>query len=1297
MKSNHYYSKALSYLLIAAFVFIGSSLTIKQKHIFASSEVNHCAIDTSSWDTFSNTGGTLASGNYVLESNIELLDNITITTGTVNIDLNGYILKGHQGSNKSIFTVTGGTLNIYDCPTEQRIHSYKIKEVYPTINQDIYANNPSYSNKLFQRYYDFDEIGDGVIIGGIITGGHKFSNASNLASNFSYKGGGSAILIGGTDATVNFYGGSISGNSVTALSQWGSKRERSGTVGIFDGGTFNFYKGQIIGNSSRNNGAGIYLFGASSLPARANLYGGVITDNYVFDSAYNFSNQSSLSVGGAGLSTDNIGNEASIISIKGALNITNNKHFQFTQNNYISTNMSYSTEAVNSFKVLDKLYIEQNGETIYANIGLWGGAGTQLTTNYTVSGNTHADVNKIFFADNPTQAVAYNTLNGEIKYVTANLHTLTYHANNGTSMSSTVSVVDKIVIAQSMFSNPGKRFLNWNTSPDGSGTTYVPQDVINISSNQSLYAIWESETYRIDYWLNGGSFSSLVDLSYTFGEAKTLPTPTWSGKTFEGWYDNPLFDGIAVTEILSTDLGNQTYYAKWSGVDAYTITSTAGANGSITPLGSIIYEGISQAYLIEPMNGYKIATFTVDGIDKKADINNHVYVVYGINANTHIHVTFEKIVASDLTIYATSGANGTITPSGFSVINETNEITVEMIPNPGYRISDVIVNGISMGPLSHYTFNNVTTSQSIHVEFMKLSSTTIFALNLNYNDGTYQGAYLIAPSYIEGISMTLPVQVDMYKLGYNFTGWYDNPEFDGVSFKEISPTESGDKSYWAKWTLASYTITFDSNGGTYVQAIESNYNESVLAPVNPTKLGHTFVGWYSDMNLTESYVFTTMQAESITVYAKWSVNTYTISFDSNGGTVIADISEVYGTEILALSAPTKLGYTFTGWNQAMPTNMPAENITLTAQWQINMYTITFDSNEGTAVQAIESNYNEDVVAPVNPTKVGHTFIGWYSDINLTESYVFTTMPSESITLYAKWSVNTYTISFDSNGGTAIADISEVYRTEIQAPNTPTKLGYTFTGWDQAMPTNMPAENMTLIAQWQINTYTITFDTNGGTVIADISEVYGTEIQAPTAPTKLGYTFIGWDQVIPTNMPVENMTLTAQWQINTYTITFDTNGGSSIDSISLDYNMPISAVISPNKTGYTFTGWDQLMPTNMPAENMTLIAQWTVNSYTITFDSNGGSAVANITEAYETEIIAPANPSRVGYTFTGWDQAMPTNMPAENMTLIAQWAVNSYTITFDSNGGSAVADIIAAYGTEIQAQAAPTKIGYTFTR
>ena len=186
---------------------------------------------------------------------------------------------------------------------------------------------------------------------------------------------------------------------------------------------------------------------------------------------------------------------------------------------------------------------------------------------------------------------------------------------------------------------------------------------------------------------------------------------------------------------------------------------------------------------------------------------------------------------------------------------------------------------------------------------------------------------------------------------------------------------------------------------------------------------------------------------------------------------------------------------------------------------------------GSAVTDMKPHNNILTLRGALFTRTGYTQVGWATVDGGEKVYdlkdIYT--KNEALTLYPVWNTNKYTITFDTNGGSEIAPITQDYGTEITVPDNPTRKGYTFKGWDKEIPKTMPAENITVKAQWEINQYTIAFDTNGGSEIAPITQDYGTEITAPDNPTRKGYTFKGWDKEIPETMPAENITITARWK------------------------------------------------------------------------------------------------------------------------------------------------------------------------
>ena len=593
-------------------------------------------------------------------------------------------------------------------------------------------------------------------------------------------------------------------------------------------------------------------------------------------------------------------------------------------------------------------------------------------------------------------------------------------------------------------------------------------------------------------------------------------------------------------------------------------------------------------------------------------------------------------------------------------------------------------------------------------------------------NGTTTGIYTVTfgsgvPSQIRAnCPATLPDSPT--KRGYIFNGW-----LNGGTPYDFTQNVTQNIHLTADWTPKSYTVKFDTNGGTTIADKILTWDDMVLEGVSdPTKPGYDFAGWTFDGgNVLTRTTYANLAADdtvtSITLTAQWTLHLYTVTLDANGGTFDANGSTVerdtvqitYGGNFNQMPIPRYKGYFFRGWydekwggrqygdedGRGTYTYDKTEDCTLYALWEeAPLCTVTFNPNGGTltGAETCQEKQNERIQRPYEePIREGYYFRGWYKDADCTQMWDFDDPIPGNMTLYAGWDILSYVIRVRLENGEQDIIINQNYGTPVTVPDDPTREGYTFIGWDIPFPDKMPAKIMTITAQWKINQYTITFDTAGGSKIAPITQDYGTSITAPANPTREGYTFMGWDKEIPATMPEDNVTITAQWEINRYTITFDTNGGNEIDSITQDYDTPITAPADPTREGYTFIGWDREIPTTMPAENMTVTAQWEIKRYTITFDTAGGSEIDSITQDYSSIITAPADPTREGYTFIGWDTEIPTTMPAENITVTAQWEINRYTITFDTAGGSEIDSITQDYSSIITAPADPTREGYTF--
>ena len=285
-----------------------------------------------------------------------------------------------------------------------------------------------------------------------------------------------------------------------------------------------------------------------------------------------------------------------------------------------------------------------------------------------------------------------------------------------------------------------------------------------------------------------------------------------------------------------------------------------------------------------------------------------------------------------------------------------------------------------------------------------------------------------------------------------------------------------------------YTVTFDSYGGTPVPpAQEVEYGLTATKPADPTLKGYTFAFWYlgEDEQNATAYDFNTPVTENITLTAKWNINKYTVTFNSYGGTPVPLAQEVeYGHTATKPVEPTLKGYTFDGWyldGEEEPFDFGTtitSDITLTAKWEINKYTVTFDSYGGSKVDPQVVEYGLYAQKPEEPTLKGFTFAYWYLD-DENEAYDFDTTPiTEDITLTAKWEINKFKVTFDTDGGEPIPDDQFVeWGLFVEEPTTePTKTGYTFDGWylgDEKYDFSAAVEqNITLTAKWHVTLHNI---------------------------------------------------------------------------------------------------------------------------------------------------------------------------------------------------------------------------------
>lgn len=498
--------------------------------------------------------------------------------------------------------------------------------------------------------------------------------------------------------------------------------------------------------------------------------------------------------------------------------------------------------------------------------------------------------------------------------------------------------------------------------------------------------------------------------------------------------------------------------------------------------------------------------------------------------------------------------------NGFASGYSTIRIKVEVPVPPA--VSGVSEGGIYNGTVTPgFTNGNATLNGSEYLNGTPIGSEGSYTLVVTNNYGTTTVSFTIdlTPPTVDGVSnggrYTVPPTITFSdgtaKLNGEAFESGDQVSREG-SYTLIVTDEANNSSTLTFSYYAPRQLLFDSGGGTSIDPQEVYYGDQGIEPTTPTRIGYTFAGWYTDKALTQRFDFANTAVTADTqLFAGWNIDQYTVSFNSDGGTVVADIPVEYGMTVAAPTEPTRTGYTFTGWYVDaahtqlfhFTTTPITANMQLYAGWSTNQYTVTFESNGGTTVSEQLIDYGNPVLEPQPPGRTGYTFTGWYSDAALQQPFNFTTSSIyEDVQLYAGWERNQYTVSFDTTGGSPISDQSIGYGNELILPIEPASNteGQVFAGWFSDSQFTVPFDfsqpiqsNVTLYAKWAARVQQITFETDGGSVIAPQSAAYGDHLSRPADPERTGYTFAGWYTDATHTEPFDFATATVNADITLY--------------------------------------------------------------------------------------------------------------------------------------------------------------------
>ena len=783
----------------------------------------------------------------------------------------------------------------------------------------------------------------------------------------------------------------------------------------------------------------------------------------------------------------------------------------------------------------------------------------------------------------------------------------------------------------------GYNFVGWVDANGDAMPATVP------TADAKYYTKYEAANYNVTFKADGETVRSGEAL---FGSTIVPPdAPSKVGNTFKGWAVEGTTDIVTFDDNTTVPVGGVTYVAIFE-VNTYKITYYV--DNVIVNVDEYKYGDKVTAYNYTPEAGESFGgwTTTIPETMPANDVN-----IYGTTSTNTYTVTFNVNGKEYTKLSFAYGANVTApaytVPEGYSFT--------------GWNLPETM-------PAENITLDATLTKNSYFVKYYLFEGDTepYAEFTVSYGD-------------------VIPTPDVPEKPGYQFQGWdYENLGTATMPAQALN--------IYANMAKEEYAIEFEGADGTIVSDWIGYYGDVINADQAPevTKEGSRFVGWtVNGVDVTFPY---TVKGDT-TFVPKFTTNGYILTYIVDGEVYSRNTYD-FGAALPAADTPTKEGHTFSGWDRETPATMPAEDITISGSFTPNKYDATF-YKDGVLFATVPTDFGQVPVAPTEGLeKVGYTFTGWnpaLTAIGVDGARYDAMYVAQNV----DYKVNVYTMGLDGNYGepevlsyTATADSSVTYPAAE-------KTGFTIADNSVLSGTVAPDGSLVLSVYYSRNQYTFKTVVDG--VEAPVTYYYGADIEAPASPVKEGYTFVKWDATIPATMPARDVTVTAVFKINQYTITFVTDGGTAVAPITQDYGTAVTAPAAPTKVGYTFAGWDKAIPETIPAEDMTITAKWTVNQYTITFNTDGGSDVAPITQDYGTAVAAPAAPTKAGYTFAGWYKDGVaytfTTMPAEDITLTAKWSTDSHNAIFVIDG---VETIVPTEFGQIPVAPPASKIGYTFT-
>ena len=880
-------------------------------------------------------------------------------------------------------------------------------------------------------------------------------------------------------------------------------------------------------------------------------------------------------------------------------------------------------------------------------------------------------------------------------------YNIKYDGNGATANTMTNSVYafnEQKALESNVFEKTGFVFAGWSTSKSGAPVYANNASVVNLTTNPkaddsttvTLYAKWTQADITVNFNADGGSFASagdssrLVQFDGKYGDLGPLPVPTFLGYTFDGWWD-AANKKITAATVVKDATDPQVLKAKWN-LETFDITFDVQGGAPLAAadakISGAVFTDLYPALPVSTRDNYDFQGWsTVQSDPTLADV-----VAENDPIGTDImtgRTLYAQWTPKEYTV--TFDPLGGVLDAAWVSANPTEEITVkygETYPaladlDLTQKPADAIgfdcwyVDGGDGTPIAA---GSPVTATGNHVLKAKWDG-ILPGVTFDKDGGVFTQDTLTNKDVVKGEKYGfLPVPT---KIGYDFLGWYDAAN-NVVDEDTIVPTADPHKIY-AKWEAKDFVVTFMPEGGTAAQASKTvTYDEPYgeasegtgIVWLPATRPGYTFGGWYTEPAGAGAMVddTTTLNtAKDHKLYALWAANSYTVTFDTNGGPLFSDISGdpaddektvVFGSAYGTLAdAPARMGYIFDGWwtdpvagtkvRETTPvTNSTDPGHSIYAHWTAIPIVVTFTDSLGintftpaTKKVALDAKYG---TLPTPPATDGYVFDTWWNVDEGIPVDADTLVPADAVAhdLEARWLPADIDVTVDYDDGVTVnvgtAKYTETYVNFPELDTTPSRLGFMFIDWSlegvSGVRSTSPVvltKPHTIIALWDGGTNTVNYNVGPAPVTpADGSFKnglpYGDLLAEPEYP---GYELIGWHKMSDLSDPAitketevyltGTTTLYAEWAPKTLKVSFDANGGTAItDTVDVTFADPYPAYADMPEAeypGYEFIGWededgtpvaDGVTAVTIP-KNHKLKALWKANKIKVNFDADGG--------------------------------------------------------------------------------------------